>query len=402
MRDPHPPRYSRSVQALAALAVLLVVLAAAAAPAVILRQFASGFTLPVEVAYPPGDTNRLFVVEQGGRIRIIEGGKVLPGAFLDVSGIIAAGGERGLLGLAFHPDYARNGAFYVYYTRAHTGAVALARYLRDPKDANRADPASGVVLFEVPHIDFANHNGGRIVFGPDGYLYVGLGDGGGGRDRLRNGQNRGVFLGKILRIAVDGGKGYRIPPANPYAKESCAARLCPEIFLYGLRNPWKFSFDRATGDLYIADVGEDTWEEVDFIPAGSPGGLNLGWGIFEGDACFNDEYYGKPGACAALKKRNIRPVVIYDHKSHGGYSIIGGYVYRGRASPSLTGDYIYGDFVSKRIWAAKRDAAGAWNAELLLEPSPLLASISSFAEDYAGEVYVVDHTRGTLWRIEAR
>ena len=394
----------RPPRALLLLVLFCVVAAAAqAAPSVTLRQVATGLSSPVEIVNAHDGSNRLFVLEQGGRIRIIAGGVLSATPFLDLtgSGLILSGGERGLLGLAFHPQYAQNGAFYVYYTRTGDGALTIARYLRDPANANAALPASGAVILTIPHPVNDNHNGGHIAFGPDGFLYAGIGDGGSGGDPLRNGQNRAQLLGKLLRIAVDGGTGYTIPASNPYAQSSCAAGTCPEIWAYGLRNPWKFSFDRSTGDLIIGDVGQGAWEEVDFQAAGAAGGTNYGWGIFEGNACFNDNYFGSPGACAGLAN-HTHPVITYDHGSLGGIAITGGYRYRGANSPALRGYYVYGDYGSRRVWAASRDAGGAWTT---VEAAPAsvnaaVGAISSFGEDEAGELYLADINNGKVFAVD--
>lgn len=385
--------------ALAVFTTIIPAPAALAAPAVALRQVAQGLSLPVELASANDGSGRLFVVEQGGRIKILSGGAILPAAFLDISsGVISAGGERGLLGLAFHPQYTSNGAFYVFYTRTGDGALTIARYLRDPNNANLALPASGTPVLSIPHSTFSNHNGGHIAFGPDGHLYIGTGDGGSGGDPDRNGQNLQSRLGKLLRIAVDGGSGYTIPAGNPYAGSTCAT-ACPEIWAVALRNPWKFSFDRLTGDLFIGDVGQGAVEEVDFQPASAAGGSNYGWGVYEGNNCYNDSYFGAAGACAALTA-HARPILTYLHDSNGGIAVTGGYRYRGASSPALQGYYVYGDYSSRRIFAAKPDANGIWTPEVLLPPPAAVNSISSFGEDEAGELYLADYGNGKIWAID--
>ena len=374
--------------------------ALAAPPAVTLTEVASGLASPVEVVNARDASNRLFIVEQAGKIKVRKDGVVLATPFLDLTaaGLISCCGERGLLGLAFHPQYRANGAFYIYYTAATTGALTIARVLRGA-NPDVADASSLVPILSIPHPVNANHNGGRLAFGPDGHLYAGTGDGGSGGDPDRNGQNTGNLLGKLLRIAVDGGTGYTIPASNPFPGSTCARGQCPEIFHYGLRNPWKFSFDRQGGDLYIGDVGQGAWEEVDFLPAGTAGGKNFGWGVFEGDACFNDNYFGAAGACAGLAN-HTRPILTYDHGGAGGISITGGYVYRGHKSAPLRGYYIYADYGSKRIWAARQSSPGVWQNDVLVPPQATISSISSFAEDEAGELYVVDLGNGKLWRID--
>jgi glucose/arabinose dehydrogenase len=375
------------------------------APLVSLRLVAQGFSNPVELVNARDGSGRLFVVEQGGKIRIVLDGSVLAAPYLDLSasGLISFGGERGLLGLAFHPQYPANGAFYVFYTRADDGALTIARYLRSAADANQADPASGAVLLTIPHPVNANHNGGHLAFGPDGDLYIGAGDGGGGGDVPNNAQNRGLLLGKLLRIGVDGGTAYAIPPRNPFAGAgSCnngaaadASGTCPEIWASGLRNPWKFSFDRLTGDLLIGDVGQGAREEMDFQPAAAAGGRNYGWHVFEGNSCFTTQ-----PECGALGNA-VPPVITYGHDSQGGISITGGYRYRGTRSIALRGYYLYGDFGSTRIWAARPDGGGQWQPEVLFEP-PLagIDGISSFGEDEAGELHVASYGNGSIWALE--
>jgi len=384
---------------LAALAVAVAGTAYAALPSVTLRLVAQNLSSPLELVNADDGSNRLFIVQQGGQVKILENGSVLATPFLDVSGLIASGGEQGLLGLAFHPDFETNRALYVFYTRSADGALTIARYLRHAANPDIADAASGAVLLTIPHPGHTNHNGGRIAFGPDGYLYIGTGDGGGGGDPDANGLDRSVRLGKILRIAVDGGAGYTIPPTNPYAGSSCGAGTCPEIWAYGLRNPWKFSFDVMTGDLFIADVGQDAIEEVNWQLASSGGNANYGWGVYEGNNCYDDSYFGSPGACAALAG-HTRPVLTYSHNSSGGFSITGGYRYRG-SNAALKGYYIYGDYVSRRVWAARPDRFGAWKTEVLLTPAANAASsISSFGEDESGEAYLVDLSGGRIYAID--
>jgi len=348
-----------------------------------LEEVAGDLKSPVFVTYANDKSNRMFVVEKKGTIAILRDGKRSPTPFLDISDLItSSGSEQGLLGLAFHPDYASNGRFFVYYT-ASNGDNTLARYnVSGTPDV--ADPASATVLFAQP--DFAaNHNGGMLAFGPDGYLYVGLGDGGGGGDPQANGQKRSILLGKLLRLDVSGDKPYAIPPDNPWPTGADNAR--PEIWAYGLRNPWRFSFDRATGDLYIGDVGQNAYEEIDFQPAGASGGLNYGWSLREALHCFQAD------TCEASKMGD--PVAEESHDQ--GCSVTGGYVYRGSAFPNLAGLYIFGDYCSGTIWSLHRDAAGAWEQRKLLDSG---LSISSFGEDAAGELYVLD-LGGTLFRVTA-
>jgi glucose/arabinose dehydrogenase len=289
--------------------------------------------------------------------------------------------ERGLLGLAFHPNYAENGLFFVNYTN-RSGNTEVVRYNVMADDPDQADPASATTLLTVTQ-PYANHNGGHLAFGPDGYLYIGLGDGGSGGDPQGNGQNRTALLGKMLRIDVDSGDPYGIPEDNPFVNDSAYR---PETWALGFRNPWRYSFDRATGDLYIADVGQGNWEEVSFQPADSEGGENYGWNIFEANHPFEGS-----GDRAAF----VMPIAEYSHSE--GISITGGYVYRGEAIPDLQGVYLYGDWGSGRIWAAYRDESGTWQTSEFMETGH---SISSFGEDEAGELYAVDYS-GSVLRFEA-
>jgi glucose/arabinose dehydrogenase len=351
-------------------------------PEIALALHMAGFNQPLNIAHAGDGSGRLFVVERGGRIRIIKDGAVLPAPFLDVSvKVRTAGGEQGLLGLAFSPDYASNGRFYVNYTDLQ-GHSVIARYSVS-SNPDAADASSETVLLTLEQ-PYANHNGGHIAFGPnDGYLYIGFGDGGSANDPLGSGQNTDTLLGKILRIDVESGvQPYAIPATNPYAQ---TAGYRPEIWALGLRNPWRFAFDRDTGDLYIADVGQALWEEVNFQPASSPGGENYGWNIMEGAHCFQSVTCDTTGLTL--------PVVEYDHSL--GCSITGGVVYRGAAYPALRGAYLYADYCSGRIWSLKRDGV-AWEASLLLD-TPY--RITAFGEDEDGNVYLTHYTSGEIYRI---
>ena len=371
---------------------LALAVASLAADAVTLelRPVVSGLSTPLEITHAGDGSGRLFVVEQQGLVKIVRDGAVLPTPFLDVTGIVAAGGEQGLLGLAFHRQYAINGRFYVFYNRSPTSSatgsdLVIARYTRSAANPDVADAASGTPILVIAHPDANNPNGGKLAFGPDGYLYIGVGDGGGGGDPFNAGQNLGDLRGKILRIDVNGAAPYAIPPSNPLVARAGARG---EIFAYGLRNPFRFNFDRATGDLFIGDVGQNQWEEIDLVPAGSAGGQNFGWRLFEGAHCFQP-----PSGCTLAG--HAPPIIEYGHDGSGGFSVTGGVRYRGRMVPELRGQYIYGDYVSGRLWTAIPDGAGTWLPSL----AGSLPNVSSFGEDESGEVYVTDHGTGRLLRL---
>jgi glucose/arabinose dehydrogenase len=334
-----------------------------------LEEVASGLQSPVYLTAPAGDA-RIFVVEQPGRIRVIEDGRLLPDAFLDLTDRVKYGGEQGLLSVAFHPDYARNGYLYVDYTDGN-GSTRIERYRVSGADRNRADPASVKRLLTIEQ-PYANHNGGLVVFGPDGKLYIGMGDGGSGGDPQGNGQNPNVLLGKILRIDVDQGEPYGIPAGNPYAKGGGRG----EIWSIGMRNPWRFSFDRASGLLYVADVGQSSWEEVDVVPA-SQGGLNYGWRVAEGSHCF--------GAGSCDRGGTVAPALEYSHSD--GCSVTGGYVYRGRSLPALVGHYFYADYCRGWIRSFRYDEGKAEERRDWELGS--IGQILSFGEDSAGELYLL-------------
>lgn len=342
----------------------------------------SGLFSPVGIANAGDGSGRLFVLEQSGLIRILKDGILLPGAFLDIRSQVGCCGERGLLGLAFHPRYAENGYFYTNYTDPD-GNTVIARFQVTPDDPERAEPGSEQRLLFIQQ-PYGNHNGGSVVFGPDGYLYLGLGDGGSGGDPLGSGQSTNTLLGKVLRIDVDGGDPYVIPPDNPFATGGGLA----EIWAYGLRNPWRIAFDSLTGDLYIGDVGQNAWEEIDYLPAGSPPGANFGWNYREGA----HPYQGIPPGDVAL----IDPVAEYGRDQ--GCSVTGGAVYRGVELPAWQGVYLYGDYCTGRVWGLRSDPQGGWlNAPLFDTGS----TITSFGVDEAGEVYLVDYA-GTVYRLSER
>jgi glucose/arabinose dehydrogenase len=349
-----------------------------------LQLVASGFLSPVAVRNAGDGTGRLFVVEKSGRIFIVDDGVVQPVPFLDITDRVdSTGGEQGLLGLAFHPQYASNGVFYVDYTHdpgPGLDQTRISRFEVSAGDPDQADPASETIMLSIDQ-DFANHNGGDIHFGPDGYLYIGMGDGGGGGDPNDRAQDLGVLLGKMLRIDVDaGGPGdYGIPPGNPFVGDANAA---DEIWAYGLRNPWRFSFDRFTGDVFIADVGQNTWEEIDFQPTASAGGENYGWSCMEGDA--------NPGYNPCDGNPLTGPILTYPHGAE--CSVTGGFRYRGTIA-GFQGNYVFGDYCSGRIWFAS-PLGGLWTAQ---EWADTTYNISSFGEDERGDLYVVD-LNGSVYR----
>jgi glucose/arabinose dehydrogenase len=342
-------------------------------PTLSARLVVSGLKDPLDLQVAPGDRERLYVVEQGGRIRVVRGGQLQPAAFLNVSSRISSGGERGLLGLAFHPQFAQNRRFFVNYTDPH-GDTHISEFRASSPDA--ADPASERPLLFVAQ-PFANHNGGGLAFANDGTLLIGLGDGGSAGDPLGNGQNLGTRLGKLLRIDVDGAVPYAIPADNPFR---AIAGASPEIWAYGLRNPFRFSVDRPTGDVYVGDVGQGRREEIDVLPGGR-GGENFGWNITEGTLCYNPT-----NGCNTAGI--TMPVLDYGHSD--GCSVIGGVVYRGCRMPDLAGTYFYGDYCSGfvrsfRLANGQATALRDWTADLRG-----IESITSFGTDADGEVYVVD------------
>jgi glucose/arabinose dehydrogenase len=313
-----------------------------------------------------------------------DGVKTIP--FLDIRSLVLSGGERGLLSVAFHPLYRDNGLFFVDYTNRN-GDIVVARYKVSASDRDRADQASGTIILTIPHPNFANHNGGQLQFGPDRYLYIGTGDGGSGGDPNNHGQDLSQLLGKILRIDVDHGAPYAIPATNPFAQRPGARG---EIWAYGLRNPWRFTFDRANGDLWIGDVGQNEYEEVDLQRATSIGGENYGWRRMEGFHCFN------PATNCADASFTL-PMLEYSHAA-GACSVTGGYRYRGTQVPSLRGAYVYGDYCTGTIWMATENGA-SWTSKTLFFTT---MRISSFGEDDSGELYVLDVANGIVDRIASR
>ena len=356
-----------------------------------LVRVAGGFTRPLYVTHAGDGSGRLFVVEQAGRIWVVQDGRVLPEPFLNIGNwlpweVHSTGfTERGLLGLAFHPQYAENGFFFLHYNNDR-GDTVLARFQVSAENANRADPVSAQTILTALQ-PFANHQGGTVTFGPDGHLYLGLGDGGSAGDPWDHGQRPNTLLGTILRldVGVERVADYTIPPDNPFVGSLNAA---PEVWTYGWRNPWRFSFDRETGDLFIGDVGQNQWEEISFQPADSRGGENYGWNAFEGFAVY---------AGGLSFEETVAPIAVYPHRL--GNSITGGYMYRGEAIPSLYGAYLFGDFGSGRIWTLQQTAAGNW---LMNEFLLTTHAISSFGEDEAGELYLLDYVDGSLWKFVPR
>ena len=340
----------------------------------------SGLSSPLYLTAPVGDTARLFVVEQGGQIRIVQHGQLLPTAFLDIHTRLVSGGEQGLLSVAFHPSYATNGFFYVNYTDLN-GDTRVERYTVSAADSNRADTATHKLILSVRQ-PYSNHNGGLVMFGPDGMLYIGMGDGGSGGDPENRAQNPDSLLGKLLRIDVDGGDPYAIPTGNPFRNGGGA----PEIWAVGLRNPWRFAFDRSAGLLYIGDVGQGAWEEVDVEPA-SQGGLNYGWRIMEGAHCYSATNCSSAGL--------VLPALEYDHSN--GCSIIGGFVYRGTKAPTLVGQYFYSDYCSGWLRSFSY-ANGAVAAQTGWSLNVTLGNVLSLGEDSAGELYVLT-AGGSIYRI---
>ncbi|MGD8896439.1 MAG: PQQ-dependent sugar dehydrogenase [Acidobacteriota bacterium] len=352
-------------------------------PGLTARLVVSGLRDPLDLQSVPGDGERLYVVEQGGRIRVIRNGAVQPAPFLDIADRIGTGGERGLLGLAFHPDFPSTSRIYVNYTN-RSGDTRIAEF--QTFSADQADADTERVLLAVPQ-PFSNHNGGAVAFGNDGLLYVALGDGGSGGDPLGSGQDLGTFLGKILRIDVDSGAPYAVPSDNPLVS---TAGALPEIWAYGLRNPFKVSFDRASGDLYIGDVGQSRREEIDVGLAARGGGENYGWSVTEGTLCFN------PGSGCDMSGLTM-PVSEYDHGQ--GCSVTGGVVYAGCRMPDLVGTYFYGDFCSAFVRSFRLVNGAVTEQRDWTTGLEGIGAISSFGTDAEGEVYVVDYD-GEVYRLE--
>ncbi|HEV8353525.1 MAG TPA: PQQ-dependent sugar dehydrogenase [bacterium] len=351
--------------------------ATAQAPAVQLQRIAHGLIHPLQLTHAGDGSGRLFIVEQRGVIRVMQDETILPTPFLDIRDRVTERSEMGLLSIAFHPLYTSNGLFYVNYTTELGGPrrSVIAEYRAWPPSGNVVDRTERIVL-EIPQ-PYTNHNGGLNLFGPDGMLYIGLGDGGSGGDPQNNGQRLNTLLGKILRINVDSGTPYGIPPDNPFVGKQ---NVRPEIWAYGFRNPWRFSFDRKTQKLFVGDVGQNAWEEVDIVEPGR----NYGWRIMEGRHCYNP-----PSGCSTSGLR--LPTAEYGHDV--GCSVTGGYVYRGTTMSELRGRYLFGDYCTGLIWILS--GGGPWTMSLLVDTT---AQVSSFGEDPAGELYVVDYG-GRIYKI---
>lgn len=366
-------------------------------PDIKLSLVAEGFNEPVHIAHANDD--RLFVVEQEGVIRVIRNHKVLKQPFIDIRDRVSSGGERGLLSIAFHPRYKSNGRFFVNYTNDERGLKTRVSEFRLETDGTINKQKERILLsVDQP---YSNHNGGQLAFGPDGYLYIGMGDGGAANDPANNGQNPGTLLGAMLRIDVDkkgANKAFGIPADNPFAGKE---KKQPEIWAYGLRNPWRFSFDRLTGELYAADVGQDETEEIDIIEKGK----NYGWRIMEGPHC-------TPDVNPHCSSKGLTPP-LYSYGHDKGRSITGGFVYRGKTIKELCGTYIYGDFVSQAIWGLRKQGNKVIAHKTLFDPRSLLRLaidyfkddgllISTFGEDAAGEIYVAAYQSGRIYRIVGR
>lgn len=361
-------------------------------PQVSLHPIASGFTRPVHITHASDDSGRLFIVEQGGTIRILQSGTLLAEPFLNITDRVRApgsggGSEEGLLSAAFPPDFSQRGYFYVYYTNlAGDNQVSRFHLAGAP---NLGDPASEEQVLYLNHPTHGNHNGGQIAFGPDGYLYIGAGDGGGGGDPDENAQDPAALLGKLLRIDVEAGvMTYTIPVSNPYTQ---TVGYRAEIWALGLRNPWRFAFDRETGDLYIGDVGQDRIEEIDFQPSASAGGENYGWDNLEGSQCY------EPSSGCTQPTSYVPPVAEYEHgiNDSNGCSVTGGQVYRGGLYPRMQGMYFYVDYCTGKFYGLINDG-GMWQSQQLLD---LDFFIPTFGEDQIGNLYIADMNRGIIYRL---
>ncbi len=346
-------------------------------------QVVDGLKRPTALVDSNDDNGLLLVLEQPGRIRGIQGGRLLTDPFMDISDRVdSSGNEQGLLGIALDPDYPNNHTFYLDYTDAQ-GNTTVSRF-KAADDGLSADPASEQVLMKIVQ-PFPNHNGGQLAFGPDGYLYIGTGDGGSEGDPNNTAQDPANKLGKILRIDVRGQDTYTIPADNPYAQNASGA---PEVWALGLRNPWRFSFDRLTGDLYIGDVGQDKYEEIDYLPAGTGAGTNFGWSVREGLHPYKD------GSSSA---NFTDPIFEYDHSQ--GCAVTGGYVYRGGTLPEFYGVYLFSDYCTGNVWGLLKSGSGDWQSALLF---PSQGNISSFGQDASGEIYMLDLNKGAVLKLSRK
>jgi glucose/arabinose dehydrogenase len=354
-----------------------------------LKPEVSGLRQPLFVTSPRDGSGDIYIVEKAGRIRVADGSTLRTDPFLDITARVRSSElERGLLGLAFHPKYQSNGYLYVNYTDLN-GDTVISRFTASG-DRRVADASSEKMILQIKQ-PYANHNGGNLVFGPDGMLWIGMGDGGSGGDPQRNGQNKNALLGKMLRIDVDRGDPYTIPPDNPFVNQPNARG---EVWAYGLRNPWRWSFDRLNGDLYIGDVGQNAWEEIDYVPTGSRSGTNFGWNIMEGLHC-----YPENSTC----DRTGITLPVYEYPTRmDGCAIVGGYVYRGKQFPAMNGKYFFSDNCNPTIWSLARGADGKWARTVAVAPADTSIGVSSFGEDEAGEIYVTGLSSGVIYRLVVR
>lgn len=356
-----------------------------ATPEIRLKTLVKGLNRPLALLHAKDGSDRLFIVEQSGLVKIFKDGKVLKTPFLDIRDRVTSGGEKGLLGFAFHPDFSRNRRFFVNYTESKRGLKTVISEFTADKQLASVNPASERKILSIAQ-PFGNHNGGQIAFGPDGYLYIGTGDGGAGNDPKGNGQKLSTLLGKILRIDIDrkkAGKQYAVPSDNPFTTQR---KIAPEIWAYGFRNPWRFSFDAQSGALYVGDVGQNHREEIDLVERGG----NYGWRLMEGNIC-------TPRVRTFCDKSKFR-LPLFDYPRSVGTVVIGGYVYRGRSMPNLQGAYIFGDFGNGRIWMFRLKEGKAQDYRLLLESD---RPISAFAEDEKHELYVIDYS-GSILKISSK
>lgn len=361
----------------------------AGAIAFALKPEVTGLRQPLFVTTARDGSGDIYIVEKAGRIRVAHGGTLRSDAFLDLTDRVRSSElERGLLGLAFHPAYKTNGYVYVNYTDLN-GDTVVSRFTASA-DRHSADASSEKMVLQIKQ-PYANHNGGNIVFGPDGMLWIGMGDGGSAGDPQRNGQNKNTLLGKLLRIDVDHGDPYSIPPDNPFVNQPNARG---EVWAFGLRNPWRWSFDLANGDLYIGDVGQNAREEIDYVRAGTHGGLNFGWNIMEGTLCYPES--------ANCDRTGITLPVFEYRTGVEGCAIVGGYVYRGKQFPAMNGLYFFGDNCNSTIWSLVRGTDGNWKRAVAVPPADSSIGVSSFGQDEAGEIYVTGLSSGTVYRLVVR